>query len=175
MVVKDSSDRVQAVRGGLVGGLAGGVALGIFLAVSSFATGRDVWSAAKGAALPFFGFERVSQPGFDAGPVVVGVLAHFAVSIGWALVFATLAYGLSKSATVLFGVAWGVVVWLGMYYVVLPLVGGGVIAENTPVGNAILEHALYGLFVGLGLLPFQRVIGLPIEPPPIDEPRIPIS
>ena len=72
--------------------------------------GIDPWQTAlKGAAAPLSG-EAAMRPGFEAGPVLLGLVCHFAVSIGWGLLFGLVAYG----------VAWGIVVWLGMFYVVLP-------------------------------------------------------
>jgi len=34
------------------------------------------------------------------------------------------------------GALWGIVVWLGMYYVVLPLVGMGQVARSVPLAMA---------------------------------------
>jgi hypothetical protein len=62
---------------------------------------------------------------------------------------------MSRGATIALGVAWGLVVWLGMYYVVLPLVGLGDMVRATPVGMAVLSHLVFGLGVGLGFAPYQ--------------------
>jgi hypothetical protein len=121
-----------------------------------------VWSGMKFAALPFLG-ERVMQPGFELGPVLLGVLCHFAVSVGWGILFGLIFYGVAKGATVAWGALWGVVVWLGMFYVVLPIVGAGQVAKMMPVPLALFEHVLFGLAVGLGFLPYQVPRGIPLE------------
>jgi hypothetical protein len=62
--------------------------------------------------------------------------------------------------TLLAGVLWGVVVWLGMLYVALPVLGfpaGG----NSPLPVAIFTHVLFGVVLAAAFLPYQR------ELPPI--------
>jgi hypothetical protein len=114
--------------------------------------GQDVWAGVKFAGLPFLG-EAAMRPGFEAWPVLVGALRHFAVSAVWGALFGWLVFGRSRLATIALGAAWGIVVWLGMYYLVLPLVGAGWVAQMVPVSMAIFEHVLFGLAVAF--LPFQ--------------------
>jgi hypothetical protein len=147
----------RGLGGGIVAGIIAGAVLSVFMTIMNLTQGKDVWVGMKGAALPFLG-ERAHAPGFDAGAVVLGVLCHFAVSIGWGGLFGVIAYGLSKGMTVLAGALWGIVVWLGMYYAVLPLVGAGEVTRSTPVVQAITTHVLFGLVVGLGFLPYQRTV-----------------
>ena len=147
----------RGVGGGVVSGLVSGLVLAVYLTVMNVAQGGDLWIAAKGAALPFLG-ERVHQPGFDAAAVLLGVLCHMAISIGWGALFGAIVYGLSKGLTVLAGIAWGIVVWIGMYYAVLPLVGAGDFARSVPVSSAIVTHVLFGLVLGIAFLPYQRTV-----------------
>ena len=135
-------------------GAVAGIVLSVFMTTMSVAQNTDLWVGAKTAAAPFLG-ERALQPGFDGPAVLIGTLTHFAVSIGWGAVFGALAYGLSGGVTVAAGVFWGFVVWVTMYYVVLPLAGLPQIAASMPVGNAIFEHVLFGVSVGIAFLPFQ--------------------
>jgi hypothetical protein len=157
MAVTNREETKAALRGGAVAGVVGGVALSIYMLARALVQGVDVWAnAVKGAAAPFFGMARTMEPGFDLAPVVVGTLAHFAISIGWGLLFGLLCYGLSKTATLVASVAWGLVVWIGMYYVVLPLVGLAEMVRGAPVVSAIASHLVFGIAVGIGFLPFQR-------------------
>jgi hypothetical protein len=144
----------RVLGGGAAAGVLGGVFIAAILVVMNLMQGRGFWAAFKGAGAPFLG-ERAMQPGFDAVAVLVGALCHFAISIGWGILFAALVYGVSRGATVALGIAWGVVVWLGMYYVVLPLAGLGEMASASPVGLAVLNHLVFGLGVGLGFAPYQ--------------------
>lgn len=157
-MAKVSVERQELARvsgGGIAAGLIAGLFLVLLLLVSMAAKGQNLWPAFKGASAPFF-HARAMQPGFDAGPVLVGAICHFVISAGWGLLFAIIAYGLSRWATIVAGALWGIVVWLGMYYVLMPLVGLGAMARGVPVAVAILQHMLFGLVVGVAFLPFQH-------------------
>ena len=147
----------RGLGGGAVAGIIAGLVLAAFLTIMNVRHGQDVWVGLKGAALPFLG-ARVQQPGFDALAVLLGVVCHMAVSIGWGVLFGAIVYGFSKGLTVAAGAVWGIVVWLGMYYAVLPAVGAGDLPRHVPVVNAILSHVLFGLVLGIGFLPFQRTV-----------------
>jgi hypothetical protein len=144
----------RGAMGGVAAGLIAGAWLSIIMLLVNIAKNQDVWVGMKMAAMPFLG-ERATQPGFDLGPVALGLLSHFAVSAIWGLLFGVLFYGLSKGATVAVGALWGVVVWIGMYYVVLPVVGLASLARSVPIGMAVANHVLFGVLVGLAFLPFQ--------------------
>jgi hypothetical protein len=151
----DIPSRGHAVGGGVVAGVIGGAVMEILLLITMRMHGGDIWAAMKGAATPFV-HARAQQPGFDAPMVLLGLCCHFAISIIWGALFALLFYGLSKGATVIAGAFWGIVVWLVMYYAVLPIAGLAAAARGTPVANAVIMHVVFGLAVGLGFLPFQR-------------------
>lgn len=153
----------DAIGGGISAGLVAGLVLWIVLMVLTAAQGGTVWSVMKGAAAPFIGTEAGS-PQFAWGPVLLGTLVHFAISAAWGAFFGVLAYGLTRGATVLAGIGWGLVVWLVMYYVVLPLAGLGAVVASSPVMMAILTHLIFGLALGLAFLPYQRrVPGRPLR------------
>lgn len=147
----------RGLGGGIVAGIIAGAVLSVFMTIMNLTQGKDIWVGMKGAALPFLG-ARVHEPGFDSVAVPLGILCHFAVSVGWGALFGVITYGLTKGMTVLAGALWGIVVWLGMYYAVLPLVGAGEVTRTVPVVHAITTHVLFGLVVGLGFLPHQRTI-----------------
>jgi hypothetical protein len=147
--------RKHALRGGVVAGVIGGAVIAIVMVVAALAKGQDIWIGMKGAAAPFSG-ERAMRPGFDLGAVSLGVLSHFAVSIVWGVLFAAIFYGLTRGVTVAAGALWGIVVWLGMFYIVLPIVGLSQMAKEEPIGMAIISHVIFGLAVAVGFLPFQH-------------------
>lgn len=150
-----AKQRSHFFRGGIVAGVIGGAVIAVAMAAAALARREDLWVGMKAAAAPFLG-ERALRPGFDAGAVALGAACHFAISIAWGVLFAVLFHGLSRIATVVAGALWGLVVWFGMYDVVLPAVGLERMASEAPVGSAILLHVLFGLSVGLGFLPFQE-------------------
>ncbi|HWB80828.1 MAG TPA: hypothetical protein VG755_37960 [Nannocystaceae bacterium] len=156
MAASNGFEAKQALKGGVTAGVIAGGVLSICMAIMCAIKGIDVWSNVfKGAAAPFIG-QAAYEPGFALGPVTLGVLCHFAVSIVWGMLFGLVAYGFSKPVTVLASVAWGFVVWGGMFYVVLPLVGLGDMARNAPIASAIVTHTIFGVTMGLAFLPFQK-------------------
>src|SRR5262249_4768383 len=131
-----------ALVGGVVAGLVAGVFNDLMMIVGGLVKGEDFWGHIKFAAYPFLG-QRATLPGFDGGPVLAGVLCNFLVSVIWAVLFALLVYGLTRGVTVVAGLLWGLVVWIGMFYVVLPIIGLADAARSTPVGQAIVTHVIF--------------------------------
>lgn len=146
--------RLDITKGGAVAGIIGGAIIAVIMLARNAASGQDVWAGMKGAGWPFLG-EAAMRPGFELWPVLLGILCHFAVSMAWGIPFGWLAFGRSQAATLVVGALWGLAIWLGMFYVVLPLVGAEAVVRMTPVATAVFEHVLFGLAVAAGFLPFQ--------------------
>lgn len=163
MAVHNQWQTIRAAKGGVVAGLVAGAVDMAFLAIMNATQGRSVLGGLKFASVPFLG-KRVFEPGFDHVAIVAGVVCHFAVSIAWGVLFGLLFFGLGRMMTLLAGAFWGIVVWLGMLYVALPLLGfpaGG----NMPIPAAIFTHVLFGVVLAAAFLPFQR------ELPPVPRHR----
>ncbi len=146
----------HAAKGGVVAGLIAGVVMAAFMLIVAAANGGSGWMALKGPSVPFLGRD-VMTPGFAAGPVILGVIIHFAIACFWGVLFSWIAYGMRRGATLAAGLAWGLVVWFCMFYIALPIVGMGDIARAAPVGLSIIEHLVFGLALAAGFLPYQRV------------------
>jgi hypothetical protein len=149
------SPRRRILSGGAAAGLVAGAVVSLLVAVASALLRQDVWAGVKLAAYPFLG-NRVLSPGFDAVACALGLVTHLAVSVVWGLLFARLAFGLSRWATVGFGAAWGLLVLFLMAYLVLPLVGAMRLEDVMAVRPAVLAHLTFGLAMGFAFLPFQR-------------------
>ena len=147
-------DAGRAIAGGIVAGVLAGLVLNVVMAALMVATGGDLWLALKGAGAPFLG-DRASQPGYDPLAIAAGLAGHYFVSIGWGVLFGLFVYGLDRTVTVLAGAAYGLVVWLAMFWLVLPLVGLRAMSEHGASGMAVLTHVIFGLALGVGFLPFQ--------------------
>lgn len=158
-------DLTRAIVGGMAAGIFAGLVLNALMAGMAVASGADVWSAFKGAGAPFLG-DRASQPGFDPVALIAGAFGHYLVSIVWGVIFALLAYGFSRGATLVLGLLYGVVVWFGMFFVVLPLVGLGAMTEYGKNVISIASHVLFGFSLALGFLPFQLPRRTEVPPPP---------
>jgi hypothetical protein len=155
MTPRSSTDDRRVVKGAVVAGLVSGGTLTAMMTIVSALRGKDIWFGMKGTAAPFLG-ARAMAPGFDPIAVPMGLALHLVISIGWALGFAAIFYGLSKKATLAAGALWGVVVWLGMYYVVLPLVGLAAMRAGAPISRVVVYHVFFGVILALAFLPFQR-------------------
>jgi hypothetical protein len=120
-----------ALHAVLMGGVVAGVAaalvvvvlrivlgLALFLAIlyqtrSAYITRplrRALWATVKIAARPLVG-DRVFEPGFDLAIVSLGIASLFGVSILMGLLFAALAHGRSRTATIALGVLFGIGAW----------------------------------------------------------------
>jgi len=154
-MLRSEKDLSRTISGGIIAGLVAAAFLTLMMTVMSAARGTDIWFGMKGAAEPFLA-ERAMQPGFDFFAVWLGLMCHAAVSVAWAVPFALLAEQLSPLATIGAGAAWGLVVWIGMFYVVLPLFGLGSMRHDAPISRAILYHVFFGVAVALAYLGYQR-------------------
>jgi uncharacterized membrane protein YagU involved in acid resistance len=148
----------RAFGGGIVAGIVAGLVLAAYLVGMNVYEGKDIWLPIKGAGLPLLG-ERAAQPGFDLTAVAVGAGVHTGISIVWGLLFAMLFSGASRLGTVALGVVWGVVVWLVMHYLVLPMAGLTEMARSVPMREAVTSHIGFGVVLALAYLPFQRPRG----------------
>ena len=146
---------VRATRGGLAAGMAAGAALLCFTLLRTYNAHQDMWRQLKLAGMPFLG-ARAFEPGFALGPVLLGVGCHFGIALIWGLSFALLFDGMSRTATLLAGALMGLACWLTMFHAVLPLFGLGHLAQLMPARLAAFEHLIFGVYLGLAYLPFQR-------------------
>lgn len=154
MFPKSSTDAKYAAMGGIVAGIAAGAVLTITMTVMSAVAGHDIWFGMKGAAAPILG-EEAMGPGFSFVPVMLGLASHFLVSMLWGVGFGFLAYHLDRKTTLIAGALYGVVVWLGMYYLVLPAVGLGAMAAEAPVVKSVVYHVFFGLSIAVAYLAFE--------------------
>lgn len=150
-----ATDWGRRLGGGAVAGLVAGLVLSALLILLALSQGQDVWPVVKGAGAPFLG-ERVRQPGFDLAAVVVGFASHMAVSLGWGVLFGLIFYGLTRTATLVAGIIWGLVVWVMMFYVVLPLIGLGGPPRGPPDLMSVIGHLVFGFVCGAAFVPFQN-------------------
>lgn len=153
-MIHSNHDARQAVRGGAIAGVIAGGLLTVMMTVMSLVKGNDVWYGIKGAASPFLG-NRALVPGFDFVAVYFGLVSHLAISAIWGVLFGLAFYGSRKGVTVVGGILWSFVVWVGMYFVVLPLAGLEHMAHEAPFGRVIVYHLIFSVPMAVAFLPFQ--------------------
>jgi hypothetical protein len=138
----------KSMRSGAFAGLIAGLVTALFGLVRGALAGDDLWGLTKMPAIPFLG-DLARRPGFDLVPLLAGGAIHLAVSAGWGLLFGLVARGHRVATTIGLGALWGVVVWLVMFHVVLPIAG----ADG--VEGTLGEHVVFGVVLALAYLPFQ--------------------
>ncbi|HVJ14317.1 MAG TPA: DUF6789 family protein [Polyangiaceae bacterium] len=155
-MISDEFQARGAARAGALSGLCAGLFLTLVMTATSLARDTDVWYGIKGASAPLLG-QRAMQPGFDLVPVLLGLGCHLLVSAGWGLLFGLLVDGLGRLATMVAGAAWSFVVWLAMFYVVLPVVGLSSMRLEVSLARAITFHVIYGFALGVAYVVVRRV------------------
>jgi uncharacterized membrane protein YagU involved in acid resistance len=158
VVDEERDDHVigRALGGGIIAGLIAGIVLEVAMAAMASRSGHDVWEGMKMAGYPFLG-ERATQPGPDDFAVEVGVASHLMISVVWGALFGMLVYGARRSLTLLEGALFGVVVWLGMYHLILPVFHVPM-DHPQPLVMQIANHVVFGLLLAVAFLPFQHHI-----------------
>jgi hypothetical protein len=117
------------MRWGALAGAIGGALLAIIMLVVAIHSGRHVEA--------------------------LGIAIVFAVSVAWGVLFSVLAYGASRGMTMLLGPLFGALSWIAMFFVVMPLVGAGVIASSAR-GVTVLEHLAFGSIVAVAFALFVQ-------------------
>jgi uncharacterized protein DUF6789 len=138
--------------GGALAGLGGGLAMAIVGAIISASLGGDIWLEAKQIAAVVYGPAAAAQPGFAAGPVLVGTLLHLIVSAVLGALFSIVTRRVlhltSEFGTpLLTGLIYGMLIWLVAYFVVLPIINP--LLRETYAPAFIVQHLVYGAVTGL--------------------------
>ena len=138
--------------GGAVAGVGGGLAMSIAGAIISASLNGDIWLEAKQIAGVIYGPAAATQPGFVAGPVIVGTLLHLIASTILGAIFGIMTRRVfhlpSEFGTPLMaGLIYGLLLWMLAYFVILP-------AFNPPLRETyapafVVQHLVYGAVTGL--------------------------
>jgi len=139
------------LREGIGAGIVGGVVSAAWGLLMSPILGTDLVRETRLAAGPLLGAAALA-PGNASLALVVGGASHMAVSVAWGVVFALASRSRSPAATLAAGVPFGILVWIAMFHLVLPLLGAAWVVVSFSAARAMAEHVVYGLGVALGLL-----------------------
>jgi hypothetical protein len=95
------------------------------------------------------------MPEVFSGAWFMGMLIHFLNGVVvFPLIFGFLLFGRLPGAPLAKGMIWGLVLWLLAQVMVMPMMGGGFFASNTPqpfmtVFGSLMGHVIYGAILGL--------------------------
>ena len=155
-MISDESQARGAARAGALSGLFAGLFLTVVMTAMAVARALDPWYGVKGASVTFLG-ARALEPGFDLVAVLLGLGCHLLISAGWGLLFGLLVDGLGPLVTMLAGIAWSFVVWLSMFYVILPVAGLAGMRDEISVGKAITFHLVFGIALATAYVVVRQV------------------
>jgi len=138
--------------GGAIAGLGGGLAMAIIAAIISLSLGHDIWLESKQIAAVVYGQAAVAQPGFIAGPVIVGTALHFVMSALLGAIFGIVTRRVLRLTSdfgtpVVAGLIYGMLVWLIEYFLILPALDPILLETYAP--SFIIQHIVYGMVTGL--------------------------
>jgi hypothetical protein len=130
----------------------GGVAMAIVGAIISASLNGDIWLEAKQIAGVVYGPSAAAQPGFVAGPVIVGTLLHLIVSAVLGAIFGIMTRRVfhlpSEFGTPLMaGLIYGLLIWMVVYFVALPAFNPPLRETDAPA--FVVQHLVYGAVTGL--------------------------
>jgi hypothetical protein len=137
--------------GGAIAGLVGGLSMALVGAIISASVGGDIWLESKQIAAVVYG-SAAAQPGFAAGPVLVGTLLHLLISTALGALFGIVTRRIfhltSEFGTLLMaGLIYGMLIWLVGYFAVLPAINP--LLRETYAPAFIVQHLVYGAVTGL--------------------------
>lgn len=142
----------RALAGGIAGLIAAIAVLAAAVLYSWLATPEEAWLPMKNVAATWLGVGALIGGGWT---VLLGVTSHFANSIAWGIVFGLLMNGRRNAGvTLLAGFVWGMVIWLVMTWVALPLIDPTMAARVAmePVWWWWFLHVIYGVVLATALL-----------------------
>jgi hypothetical protein len=135
----------RAVLGGFIGTLV----MTVLLYLTPLAGGPKMDIAAALASL--FGHGR---PAMMTDLWWAGMVWHFVNgTLVFSLIYSYFVYGWLPGESWLRGILWGLVLWVGMEIVIMPLTGSGVFSDHaTHIGarllGSLILHAIYGAVFG---------------------------
>ena len=149
----------------ILAGLIASVVMGMWeMVAEQLAGGNGFWAPVTYIAATLLrDYQQVTTPvPFAVLPVVLGLMAHMMNSVVLAVIFAKFAPQLTSSVNRLIslGAAYGVVVFIGMWFVVLPIVDPVMLRLSFPI--FVLGHVMWGTSLGIafGWMPNpQRQLG----------------
>lgn len=155
-----------ALARGVVGGAAGGLLMAMWSMIVIAVTGTGFWTPINLIAHTAFPSAPLGGV-FSAPALVIGLAIHFAVAIGFGVVFAALmtparGWRPTTATSAGSGLVYGVVIWLVMHFAVWPA-ADAVAASAFSLWVFAVAHLIYGLTLGLVVGPVTRTVG-PAEP-----------
>lgn len=139
--------------GGVIAGLMAGAVMVLLSPLLSLLMGVNLWVPPKliGATMPWVDGVAATVPGFDLVPVLTGALLHFVMSALLGAMFGLFFRGLGLPSAfglpVLIGLVYGIVIFVGAFFVALPLINPTLASSNP--GPVVAQNVVFGVCLGL--------------------------
>jgi hypothetical protein len=137
--------------GGAVAGFLAGAVMVLLSPILSWLTGISLWEPPKIIAATVYGSSVVSNPGFEAGPVIMGTLIHFVISIVLGAIFGIIMHRMFHLTTdfglpALIGLCYGLIIFFIAYFIA-PLVNP--VVNQYGMGAVIAQNLAFGICLGV--------------------------
>jgi hypothetical protein len=137
---------------GALAGICGGLAMAIIGALLTHVLDQDIWLQLKVVGSLVLGAPVAAQSGFVASAVIAGLLIHLVIAALLGVLFEIGIHRLARLPSDLgvpetAGLAFGMLVWLAAYFVVLPLLAPALLGIYAPA--LIIQYLVYGAVTGL--------------------------
>lgn len=157
-----------ALARGIVGGVVGGVLMALWSMMAMWQTGVGFWTPLNLVAHTAFASVPLDAT-FSPPALVIASLVHFAMAIMFGVVFAALMTPAprrmsTRPGSVLSGIAYGIVVWLVMQFLVWSAADAVAASAFVPWIFGV-GHLIYGLTVGFVVGRVQRTVGPALSGP----------
>jgi uncharacterized membrane protein YagU involved in acid resistance len=142
---------------GAVAGIIAGVMMAMYAMIASATFLHEgFFTPLYGIASPLVGMHDVMlsmQHGMfvDAGPMLLGLMVHMLWSAVYGIIFGLIARALHLSGilAVSGGLVYGLVILLLMSFIVLPVVGAGLLPAMVGWPSFTVQHLIFGMVLGL--------------------------
>jgi uncharacterized membrane protein YagU involved in acid resistance len=147
------SQRIPDIAGlgGAISGFLAGIVMIVLSPLLSLLTGIGIWEPPKLIAATILGPSVVQQPGFVAGPVIVGTVVHLLISVVLGFLFGLIFHRLLHLTTdfgtpLLVGLCYGLVIFFVAYIFVLPVINP--LLHDSWLAPFIAQNMVFGICLG---------------------------
>ncbi len=139
--------------GGAIAGFLAGAVMVLLSPILSLITNVNIWVPPKliAATAPWINGATATQPGFEFAPVLTGTVIHFLVSTVLGMLFGLFFRGLRLPSDfglpLLIGLVYGILIFLGAFFVILPLVNPTLVQFS--MGPVLAQNLAFGVCLGI--------------------------
>ena len=143
---------------GLLAGFISALSIIVVVTAGLVLTGSDIWTAARLIATSLFG-DTAAGGGWLA--VILGTLIHLLTGTLFGGLFAAFVPRLPANVYVVAGILYGLLVWIVMGLVVLPVSARLLVASSGNLIMLLFAHVIYGFVLGIAAGVIELMVAQP--------------